>query len=429
MSFCEKGQTDGGERKVMSILVQKYGGTSVGSIERIEKVAERIVQTKASGHQCVVIVSAMGKQTDELINLANQITDQPTSRELDMLLTTGEQVTIALLTMALQKRGCSARSLTGWQAGIQTDPVHGKASVEHVDTTRLRACLEKDEVVVVAGFQGISESGEITTLGRGGSDTSAVILAAALRAEACEIYTDVPGVYTADPRIVPQARKMDEISYEEMLELAHLGAGILHPRAVECAMIHKVPLTVRSSFVEESGTSMREAKEMEKTLAARGVAHDVQVARIKVLHLPNRKESIPRLFSLLADHHINVDMIVQSEHDQEKIDISFSVSESEGLEAKQVIEQAKDELQFAEILYETDLAKVSLVGMGMMTKPGVAAKMFSALSDQGIRVKMVSTSEIKISCLIEREFVKEAVQVLHAAFDLDVKSEEVSMTT
>lgn len=413
----------------MSIIVQKYGGTSVGSIERIRKVADRVAKTKAAGHQCVVVVSAMGKQTDELVSLANEITRYPNPREMDMLLSTGEQVTIALLTMALQEMGHSARSFTGWQAGIQTDESHGKASVEHIDTQLIQKHLDQDEIVVVAGFQGVTKSGQITTLGRGGSDTSAVALAAALGAEVCEIYTDVTGVFTADPRVVPKAQKMDEISFEEMLELAHLGAGVLHPRSVECAMMNGVPLVVRSSFVDEPGTWMKEAKEMEKSLTARGVAHDLEVARIKVLQLPNDGKSLTRLFDTLANRQINVDMIVQSEHDQEKIDVAFSVSESEGEEAKQILEEAQEDLGFEKILYESQLSKVSLVGVGMMTRPGVAAKMFRTLSDQGIRIKMVSTSEIKISCLIEREHTVQAVQVLHTAFGLDVKEEAISLSS
>lgn len=413
----------------MGIIVQKYGGTSVGSIERIQKVAERVAETKAAGHQCVIVVSAMGKQTDELVNLANQVTSDPNPREMDMLLATGEQVSISLLTMALQEIGCSARSFTGWQAGIRTDENHGKALVEHVDTDLIRKCLDEDQVVVVAGFQGVTETGEITTLGRGGSDTSAVVLAAALQAEVCEIYTDVTGVFTADPRVVPKAQKMDEISYEEMLELAHLGASVLHPRSVECAMIHRVPLVVRSSFNNEPGTWLKEAEQMEETLTARGVAHDLHVARIKVLQLPNDGKSHTRLFNILAEHQINVDMIVQSEHDREKIDVAFSVNESEGKEAKSVLELAKEELGYERILYESNLGKVSLVGVGMMTRPGVAAKMFQTLSDNGIRIKMVSTSEIKISCLVEQDHAVKAAQLLHTAFDLDTKKEEVSITT
>ncbi|MBA4494610.1 aspartate kinase [Paenactinomyces guangxiensis] len=405
----------------MGIVVQKFGGTSVGSVERIRKVADTVTRTADQGHQVVVVVSAMGKSTDELVDLAFQISERPAPREMDMLLTTGEQVTIALLTMALQERGYKARSMTGWQAGIQTDPVHGKALVKKVDTKPITESLERGEIVVVAGFQGISADGQITTLGRGGSDTTAVTLAAALHADYCEIYTDVTGVYTADPRVVPLARKIDEISYEEMLELAHLGAGVLHPRSVEGALLHQVHLVVRSSFVDEPGTWVKEADMMETELNVRGIAHDLKVARIKVLGLPNRENTLTRLFACLADAHINVDMIVQSEHDHEHIDVAFSVDEGEGEEARQVLQAAKENLGFAKILSESGLAKVSAVGVGMMTRPGVAAKMFATLSEAGIRIKMVSTSEIKISCVVEREDALEAVQRLHHAFGLDAK--------
>lgn len=405
----------------MGIVVQKFGGTSVGSVERIQRVAETVAKTAEQGHQCVVVVSAMGKSTDELVNLAYQIADQPSAREMDMLLTTGEQVTIALLTMALQARGLSARSMTGWQAGIETDHVHGKALVKHVDTKPILESLSRGEIVVIAGFQGVSADGQITTLGRGGSDTTAVTLAAALSADYCEIYTDVTGVFTADPRVVPHAAKMEEISYEEMLELAHLGAGVLHPRSVESAMLHQVNLVVRSSFVDEPGTCVKEADTMEATLHVRGIAHDMKVARIKVLGLPNHEDTLPHLFGLLAESHINVDMIVQSEHDSQHIDVAFSVDEEEGNEAVQVLNQAKSELGYAKILFEAGLAKVSAVGVGMMTRPGVAAKMFATLSEAGIRIKMVSTSEIKISCVVDRAAALEAVQRLHTAFGLDVK--------
>jgi len=409
----------------MGVVVQKFGGTSVGNVDRIKKVAARIERTVNEGHQCVVVVSAMGKQTDELVELAGQISSTPHPREMDMLLTTGEQVTISLLTMALHELEIKARSFTGWQAGMKTDQVHGKAAVLQVDTQRIRQSLEKGEVAVVAGFQGISPDDEITTLGRGGSDTSAVTLAAALAADFCEIYTDVTGVYSADPRVVERAQKMDEISFEEMLELAHLGAGVLHPRSVECAMMHGVPLVVRSSFVNEPGTWMKEANEMEQTLAARGVAHDLKVARIKVLGLPNHQESLPELFHSLAEAHINVDMIVQSEHDQERIDVAFSISEADGHEAKALLQRLQSKLQYEKLLYEANLAKVSVVGVGMMTRPGVAAKMFTTLSQAGIHIKMVSTSEIKISCLIEQSHALDAVRLLHTAYGLDVKDDKL----
>jgi aspartate kinase len=417
--FCFYGDIE--ELIEMAIIVQKFGGTSVSSVERIRHVAEMVAKTKAFGYQCVVVVSAMGQSTDELIHLAYQISDKPSAREMDMLLTAGEQMSMALLTMALQAKDLKARSLTGWQAGIQTDQIHGKARVQQIDITSISACLERDEIVVVAGFQGVTADGQITTLGRGGSDTSAVTLAAALSAELCEIYTDVAGVYTADPCVIPLARKIDEISYEEMLELAHLGAGVLHPRAVECALIHQVHLMVRSSFVDESGTRIKEVHTMEKKLHVSGITHDLSVARMKVFDLPNREDTLTKLFTLLAEAHINVDMIVQSEHDQGQMDVAFSVAEEEGKLAQQLLEKAREELKYDRLLLETGLAKVSAVGIGMMTNPGVAAKFFATLSEAGISIKMVSTSEIKISCLMERELALQAVWQLHTAFGLDVK--------
>ncbi|MDA8351943.1 MAG: aspartate kinase [Firmicutes bacterium] len=405
----------------MGLVVQKFGGTSVGSVEKIKKVAERIARTRAEGHSVVVTVSAMGKSTDELVALAEEISDRPAQREMDVLLTTGEQVSIALLSMALMEKGAKAHPMTGWQAGIKTDPIHGKARIEHIDTANLRKSLDRGEVVVVAGFQGVSPDGEITTLGRGGSDTTAVALAAALEADRCEIYTDVTGVFTADPRMAPKAGKLSEISYEEMLELANLGAGVLHPRSVECAMTHGVPLVVRSSFVEEEGTWVKEAEGMEEELNVRGVAHDLEVARMKVVGLPNRTESLTLLFNKLADASINVDMIVTSEHDDERIDVAFSVHENEWEQASQVIQDHQEELDYLRVLSETGLAKVSVVGAGMVTNPGVAAKTFTSLSEAGIRIKMVSTSEIKISCVIAKEEVVKAVQELHTVFGLDVE--------
>lgn len=403
----------------MRILVQKFGGTSVGSLERIQAVAERVKQTVRQGNRCVVVVSAMGNSTDHLLQLAKQISPTPNSRELDMLLTTGEQVSISLLTMALQEKGIKARSMTGWQAGVLTDEVHGKALVKDVNAKVILKILEQEEVVVVAGFQGVSENGEITTLGRGGSDTSAVALAAALSADYCEIYTDVTGIFTADPRVIKEAQQLKEISYEEMLELAHLGAGVLHPRAVETALIHQVKLLVRSSFVDEPGTWVKGDCMMEKEMYVRGIAHDLDVARINVLGLPNKVETLSHLFGTLAKVNINVDIIIQSEHETEKVDVSFSVSEDEGRKALQVLEDAKHLLQYRSLLYEGGLAKVSAVGVGMMTKPGVAAKFFATLSDAGIPIKMVSTSEIKISCVIDRDKALDAANRLHQAFHLN----------
>ena len=403
----------------MGIVVQKFGGTSVGDVGKIQKVAERITETVRQGHQCVVVVSAMGKSTDQLVHLAHEISEHPTPREMDMLLATGEQVSIALLTMALQERGLKARSMTGWQAGIKTDKAHGKAMVKKVNTKAVLESLKQGEVVVVAGFQGVSPDNEITTLGRGGSDTSAVVLAAALEADRCEIYTDVSGVFTADPRVVPAARKMDEITYEEMLELAHLGAGVLHPRSVETALSYQVKLVVRSSFVDEPGTWVKGERTMETELNVRGIAHDLDVARIKVLGLPNHENTLTQLFGLLGEANINVDIIVQSEHDHKEIDVAFSVQESEKDATIELLKSAKDSLGYTQLISESGLAKVSAVGTGMMTRPGVAAKMFATLSEAGIRVKMVSTSEIKISCVIDREIALEAVRRLHTAFGLD----------
>lgn len=403
----------------MGMVVLKFGGTSIGDGTRLHQVAERIAKIYREGNRCIVIVSAMGKATDDLIRLSYQASRAPGQREMDMLLSTGEQVSVALLTMALHEKGLPAYPMTGWQAGISTNDVHGKAQIKEIDSKRIYNRLEQGEIVVVAGFQGISLSGEITTLGRGGSDTTAVTLAAALLAERCEIYTDVAGVYTADPRIVPHAHKLEEISYEEMLELANLGATVLHPRAVECALIHQVPLVVRSSFSDEPGTWVKGDLTMEKVVTVRGVVHDEAVARIKVLGMKGELDALSRLFGRLADAGINVDIIVQSEHYLEPIDVAFSVDESEWKRAEKVIQQHKQELQYTDLVTETGLAKVSVVGAGMASNPGVAAKMFAILAEKGIRMKMVSTSEIKISCVIHRDLAEEAVRGLHTAFGLD----------
>lgn len=400
----------------------KFGGTSVESTERIREVAKRIEEKVQAGYQCVVVLSAMGKTTDALIDLVKELNQHPSPRELDMLLTTGEQISISLLSVALHQLNLEARSFTGWQAGIVTDEVHGKAVVSQVKAEKLLSVLEKGEVAVVAGFQGVTNSGEITTLGRGGSDTTAVTLAAALNAEYCEIYTDVTGVYTADPRVVDQAQKIDEISYEEMLELARLGAGVLHPRSVECALTHKVNLVVRSSFEKVAGTWIKEQDEMEESLQVRGIAHDMDVARIKLLGLPNQPDILAKLFTALADAHINVDIIVQSEHQTDQIDVAFSISEAEGETAKKVLREKQNVLGFQDMLFEGGLAKVSAVGVGMMTRPGVAANMFACLSEANIAVKMVSTSEIKLSCVIDRENAIDAANRLHRYFGLGTDS-------
>jgi aspartate kinase len=408
----------------MSLIVKKFGGTSVGSAERIKHVADLLIKAKEEGHQCVVVVSAMGDTTDDLIDLAKQITSNASAREMDMLLTTGEQVSVALLSMALQAKGCDAVSFTGWQAGVQTESVHSRARITHIQPDRIRQALDQGKIVVVAGFQGITDEGEIATLGRGGSDTSAVSLAAAIGADLCEIYTDVTGVYTADPRVVKSASKLNGISYDEMLELATLGAVVLHPRAVECAKQHQVKLTVRSTFVDEKGTLVEEVSEMEKGLVVRGVAHDMNVAKVKVMKLPNQIGMMSQLFTTLAGAHINVDIIVQSEHGTETVDVSFSIGSDDAVKTCGLLEANKSTLGFEQVVCEAELAKVSIVGAGMITNPGVAAQMFEELAGAGIAIKMVSTSEIKVSCVVSKDQALEGVRVLHRAFGLDAVPNE-----
>lgn len=409
----------------MSLIVQKFGGTSVGTVERIEAVARRIASATQAGHSIVAVVSAMGKSTDVLVDMAKQITDMPEPREMDMLLTTGEQVSIALLTMALQAIGQDAVSMIGWQAGITTEDVHMKARIDHVDESPIRQALQEGKVVIVAGFQGVSPSGQITTLGRGGSDTTAVALAAALQADMCEIYTDVDGVYTADPRLVPSAQKLTSVSHDEMLELATLGAGVLHPRAVECAKQHRVHLTVRSSFNEEKGTIIKEEPDMEQGLVVSGIAHDKNVAKITVADLPTKVDAMAKLFAILAKEHINVDIIVQSAYEANTMNVSFSVSGDEVKRTLDVLLAHRETLQFGYAVAEEHLAKVSIVGAGMITNPGVAAQMFNCLADTGVEMKMVSTSEIKVSCVIPMAQMEEAVRSLHTSFELDAKEAAV----
>jgi aspartate kinase len=404
----------------MGLIVHKYGGTSVGTIERIMKVADRIIQYKEAGHDMVVVVSAMGKSTDVLVDMAKQISPYPSEREMDMLLATGEQVSIALLAMALHQKGYDAISLTGWQAGVTTESIHGKARITHIETERIRKELARGRVVIVAGFQGVSEAGEITTLGRGGSDTSAVALAASLNADKCEIFTDVAGVYTADPRVVPTASKLDIISYDEMLELANLGAGVLHPRSVEAAKTHKVRLVVRSSFTTEEGTYVEEVAHMETGRVVSGVAHDEDVAKVTVVGMPARVGTLSRLFNTLADHQVNVDIIIQSSYDAAVTNISFTVAGSDLKKTLDTLNAHRDQLGFEKVEYEEGLSKVSIVGAGMVHNPGVAAEMFRVLAEQEITIKMVSTSDIKVSCVIPAEHTERAVRSLHTAYGLDV---------
>ncbi|ACX52022.1 aspartate kinase [Ammonifex degensii KC4] len=401
------------------LVVQKFGGSSVANAERIKRVAERVWRTRQAGNEVVVVVSAMGDTTDELIDLARQVTSDPSPREMDQLLSTGEQVSIALLAMALQALGAEAISLTGAQAGITTDGIYGKASISAVDTRRLKEELAAGRIPVVAGFQGLAPNGDVTTLGRGGSDTTAVALAAALQADLCEIYTDVEGVFTADPRLVPEAVKLPAISYDEMLELACLGAVVLHPRAVELAKIYQVPLRVRSSFSEDPGTVIKEEDDMEKKRVVSGVAHDLNVARIGIFDVFDRPGIAYRLFSSLAAENINVDMIIQGMTRDGRNDISFTVSRHELPQALKVVEKVKEEIGAKGYTYDDRVGKVSIVGAGMITRPGVAAAMFEALSREGINIEMISTSEIKVSCIIKEEEVPRAVKALHRHFGLE----------
>ncbi|NUK30728.1 aspartate kinase [Parageobacillus sp. VR-IP] len=398
----------------MGIIVQKFGGTSVGSIERIRHVATRVIEEVDKGNQVVVVVSAMGKTTDELVDLAKQISLQPSKREMDMLLSTGEQVSIALLAMALQEKGYKAISLTGWQAGITTEEMHGNARIMNMDTTRIRRYLDEGAIVIVAGFQGVTETGEITTLGRGGSDTTAVALAATLKADKCDIYTDVTGVFTTDPRYVKTARKIKEISYDEMLELANLGAGVLHPRAVEFAKNYEVLLEVRSSMEKENGTIVRGEVSMEQHLIVRGIAFEDQVTRVTVSGIKNSLYALPTIFTALAQRGINVDIIIQSAGNADTTSVSFSIRTEDLPETLQVLQS----LEEANVQYESGLAKVSIVGSGMISNPGVAARMFEVLAGENIEIKMVSTSEIKISTVIDEKSMVRAVEALHEAFGL-----------
>lgn len=401
------------------MIVMKFGGSSVGTIERMQHVARRIADAKGKGHRLVVVVSAMGDTTDDLIDKARELNDDPPAREMDMLLTTGEQISVALLAMALHKIGLDAVSLTGWQAGILTDTTHGKAKILDITPQRIFDELDKGRIVIVAGFQGWTAAGEITTLGRGGSDTTAVALAAAIGADLCEIYTDVDGVYSADPRVVRNARKLSDISYDEMLELAHLGAAVLHPRAVEYAKQYNVPLVVRSSFTENEGTYVREVAEMEKGVVVRGIAYEKNIARISIIGVDDVPGVLARVFGALAADGIDVDIIVQSGVVEGKADFSFTVAAADRPRAMRVIENIRSEVPYQEAVFEEGLVKVSIVGAGMVSNPGVAARMFEVIAQQGINIKMVSTSEIKVSCVMDDGKLQDVVRALHTAFDLD----------
>jgi aspartate kinase len=405
----------------MALIVKKFGGSSVATTEKIMNVAKRVLKEKQPGDKIVMVVSAMGKTTDHLIDLAKGINKEPYqySREMDMLLTTGEQVSIALLAMAFQTLGQPAISLTGPMAGMKTNDVYTKGRIMDITPERVHAELDKGQIVVVAGFQGRNELGDPVTLGRGGSDTSAVALAGALKADSCEIFTDVDGVYSADPRMVPSARKMKEITYDEMLEMARLGAGVMQPRSVEMGQYYNIPIHVRSTFTTKPGTIIREEYTMEeKSFVIRGVAHDEKVAKIAVLGIPNTPGIAHEIFSALADANIDVDMIVQSIRNIEKnvTDMVFTVAAGDLSEAKKVVDSVADKLSAVAVLIEEDVAKVSIVGAGMLGNPGTAARMFGALSNAGINIDIISTSEISISCLVRGSKLKEAVNAIHNEF-------------
>lgn len=403
----------------MALIVHKYGGTSVGTIERIHRVADRVAHTQREGHQIVVVLSAMSGETDRLIKLAHEATPTPDERELDMLLSTGERVTIALLAMELRGRGINARSFTGRQVGIITDSAHTKARIARVTADRLRAALGQGVIPVVAGFQGINEQSDVTTLGRGGSDLSAVALAAALKADRCIIFTDVDGVYTADPNIVPAARRIDKIAYEEMLEMASLGAKVLQTRSVEFAAKFNVPVEVNSSFKEGKGTLVtKEDADMEAAAVA-GVTGDRNQAKITIIGVPDKPGIAARIFGAVAEANINVDMIIQNISQAAMTDLSFTVPRADLKKAVPIIQGVAKDIEAKSVSVTEAIAKVSLIGVGMRSHSGVAAKMFAVLSREGINIMMISTSEIKISCVIDEKYLELAMRALHAAFGLD----------
>ncbi|MBW7908835.1 MAG: aspartate kinase [Kiritimatiellae bacterium] len=405
----------------MGVIVQKYGGSSVADVECMRRVAQRILKTRDAGNQVVVVVSAMGDTTDDLIDLAKKINPEPNEREMDALMATGEQISSAILTMALHQLGADAVSLTGPQAGIFTDGVHTKAKIRALKPKRLLAQLKKNRVVVVAGFQGLNPDEDIATLGRGGSDTTAVALAAAIKADRCQILKDVEGVYTANPRVVPEAKKLDEIAYDEMLELASMGAEVLQSRAVEFAKNHKVVLEVMSSFVEKPGTLVREEVRNMEDIVVRGVASDKNQAKVTVRGLEDKPGVAGLMFTELARKSINVDMIVQNVSDKGETDITFTVPRGDLAKTVRTVEGMQSDLGAKDILANEDIAKVSIVGVGMRSHSGVAARMFEALAKHKINISMIATSEIKISVVIAKTDADKAVQVLHKAFELGKK--------
>jgi len=401
------------------IIVQKYGGSSVANIDKIKKVAMKIVQKAKEGNRIVIVVSAMGNTTDELIKMAQKIARSPSERELDMLISTGEQVSIALLTMAIHALGWKAISFTGMQAGIITNAAHTKAKVATINHKKIKSTLEKGKIAIVAGFQGIDANGDITTLGRGGSDTTAIALAAQLGASRCEIYTDVGGVYTADPRIVPSARRISVISYDEMAEMANLGAKVMHYRAIDLARNYKVKIIVKSSFTPGEGTIIEEGNSMLEKVIVRGVTHETNVGKIVVQEVPDIPGIAYKLFKTLAEKEIIVDMIIQSSHHNEINDIAFTVASSDFNKAIKTTEQVAKEIKAKGVLSEPEVAKVSIVGVGITSDPSIAARMFGALAKEGVNIDMISTSGIRISCLISSSRIEDAVRAIHIEFNLD----------
>ncbi len=407
----------------MALVVQKYGGTSVGDIDRIRNVARRVIHTRDEGHRVVVVVSAMAGETDKLIRLARQVTPDPDEREMDVLVSTGEQVTIALLAMTLKSMGCDAKSYLGFQIKIATDSAFGKARITGIESEKVLEDLRNGRVVVVAGFQGVDESENITTLGRGGSDTTAVAVAAAIRADVCEIYTDVDGVYTTDPNICPKARKLFRISYDEMLEMASLGAKVLQIRSVEFAKKYDVPIHVRSSFNDNPGTIVcKEEREMERVVVS-GVTYNKDEAKIEIMRVPDIPGVAAKLFKPIADANIVVDMIIQTTSTEKGCaDLAFTVPKTDFSKALQIVKEGVREIGGKEVLSDENIAKVSIIGVGMRSHSNVAAQMFSALAREGINIQMISSSEIKISCVIDSKYTELAVRALHDAFELDKPS-------
>jgi aspartate kinase len=408
----------------MSCIVQKFGGTSVGDVDRIRAVARRVLKSRAAGHDVVLVVSAMAGETNRLLDLVRRVNPTPNEREQDVVVATGEQVAVGLVALAIQAEGGEASSFLAHQVRIVTDAVHGKARIQHIDAGALAEALAAGRVAVVAGFQGMDEAGNITTLGRGGSDTTAVALAAALHADACEIYTDVLGVYTADPNLCPAARKLDRVSYEEMLELASLGAKVLQIRSVEYAMKYQVPVWVKSSFVEDPGTLVCSEDAAMENVVVSGIAYDRNEARLTLRDVPDRPGVASRIFGALSERHIVVDIIVQTAARDGRSDLSFTVTKSDFVAAQEAMRQVADELGITAVESDDQIAKVSIVGVGMRNHAGVAARMFDVLATEGINIQMISTSEIKVSCVVHEKYMELAVRSLHTAFGLDTAASQ-----